>query len=193
MPDGARAQRSTNRLTSATPVVVTVVTVRDSRRASPAPSTAPGAPYFKAMTSAAAPPSASIPTAATIATRVATAPASGPPTTTARATGRRWTSVSAPPHQPRGAVLSSTVRATPHPAPSRRARRAHGRGPMGRDLLGYVRDGGDRAESLQRGRQLPLVPCTVRGDPAGDDLATLGHEGPEALDVAIVDGQHLVD
>src|SRR5581483_8974710 len=97
------------------------------------------------------------------------------------------------PHQPRGAVLSSTVRATPHPAPSRRARRALGRGPMGRDLLGDVRDEGDRAESLQRGRQLPLVPCTVPGDPAGDDLATLGHEGPEALDVAIVDGQHLVD
>src|SRR5215510_1079911 len=192
MPAGLRIQSRIATPTKFARAVKSVVTATGKRRASPTPRNAPGRTYFSPTTSIAGAPSSS-PTAA-IATPPASVPARGPPSVTATATGISPTAIAtSPPPQPHEEATSMPVKTRPKPVPSRTARRVSGAEPTRGVLFGDVGDEGDRAKALERGGELTLVPCAVAGDSARDDLAALRHEGAEALDVAVVHGQDLVD
>src|SRR6185503_13548626 len=64
--------------------------------------------------------------------------------------------------------------------------------PRGAVLVGHVGDERDLPRPLDRGLQLPLVLGAGPRDPARQDLAALGHERPDQLDVLVVDVVDLV-
>src|SRR5439155_23694563 len=61
-----------------------------------------------------------------------------------------------------------------------------------RASVGYVRDQRDLPRPLDGGLQLPLMHGTRARNPPGQDLAALGHEGTEQLDILVVDIVDLV-